>query len=111
MNELMRYKQKFDNDTIKLLKISCDFLRIYFKHSEEDALKFMVGFLDMDSHPLNEDDFHHLGAYTMSAYVHYTQYMGGQLCNAWNWVVDNNHHQTPRSALMYFNENYFEDHR
>lgn len=102
-----KYATRYDEDTIVLLQITLHFLEKYFKHETKEAEKLMNDFLDSEV-PMDHEDFlHYRLPYTFAAVIHYQEHLKGEPSNAWDWVVENRYHDTPKEAMIYYQEKYF----
>ena len=107
----MQFAFKTDADTTKLFEIVVEALKQYFGHSEAAAVGLINDYYLHSAFRLEDDWYHHAGAYGTAARVHYFEFLKGDAAGLDDWTRREGHWNTPPEFLEYFRDHYFENDR
>ena len=102
-----RTENKFSEETICILEIAQHFLKEYFGHEDHDA-EIMIGkYFQKVKMPDPESVIGHVLSWEMAKRVHYAIGLGHDPDGQITWEIENNLRNTPREALAYMRNNYW----
>src|SRR5688572_3368094 len=87
-----------DDDTYRLMEITCHFLGEYFGYSSGQIESLVGGFFEAFGSRFDEDVIHHELPYRMAAVIHYLQGMKVDPQELGNWLSEN-HNRAPAEAM------------
>jgi hypothetical protein len=104
----MNFDFESDEDTLKLFQIVAHFLRQYFNYPQERAIDLVNKFYNERKDKLDDDMYHHASAFSIAVDIHYFEGLNLPSKNYLQWKKENNYIKTPKEAIEYFNQHYFD---
>jgi|SRR6185295_6798383 len=107
----MEFAFTTDEDTAKLFEIVVEGLKRYFGHSEAEAISLVNDFYLHSPYRLEDDWYHHDGAYGTAARIHYYGFLNGEDGGLDNWRRKEGYWNIPDEFMEYFRDHYYENDR
>jgi len=107
----MQFEFTTDKETEKLFEIVVEGLKRYFGHSETEAIALVNDFYLHSPYRLEDDWYHHDGAYATAARVHYYGFLNGADGGLDTWRKKEGYWDIPDEFMEYFRDHYYENDR